>query len=71
MKDFNSIFENKEEEIRPAKEGEGSNDQEYLELMSQYKSLRRKDSDASLEILAQAKELEDVSKNAKLAAAYL
>ena len=71
MKDFNSIFENKEEDIRPTKKGEGSDDKQYLELMSEYKMIRRRDSDAASEILAQAEGLKDVSKKAKLAAAYL
>jgi hypothetical protein len=74
MKNFNSIFENKEEEIRPAKKGEGADDKEYLEIMSEYKVVRHKDNNASVELLAQAQDLidnGDVSKNAKLAAAYL
>jgi hypothetical protein len=74
MKNFNSIFENKEEEIRPTKKGEGADDKEYLEIMSEYKVVRHKDNDASVELLAQAQNLidnGDVSKNAKLAAAYL
>lgn len=74
MKNFKSLFENNEEEIRPAKEGEGAADQKYLDLMSEYKQVRHKDKDASLELLAKAMELAetgDVSKKAKLAAAYL
>jgi len=74
MKNFNSIFENKEEEIRPTKKGEGADDKEYLEIMSEYKVVRHKDNNASVELLAQAQDLidnGDVSKNAKLAAAYL
>lgn len=74
MKNFNSIFENKEEDIRPTKKGEGADDKEYLEIMSEYKIVRHKDSDTSLDLLQQAQELAekgDVSKKAKLAAAYL
>lgn len=71
MKNFKSIFENKEEDIRPTKKDEGADDKEYLELMSQYKVTRHKDKDASVKILAQAMDLKDVSKKAKLAAAYL
>ena len=73
MKNFNSIFEHDhhEEDIRPAKEGEGADDKQYLLLMSEYKMIRRRDSDAASEILAQAEGLKDVSKKAKLAAAYL
>ena len=74
MKNFKNIFENTEEDIRPTKEGEGADDQQYLDIMSEYKVARHKDTDASLDLLQQAQELAengDVSRNAKLAAAYL
>lgn len=74
MKNFNNIFEKKEEDIRPTKKGEGADDKEYLEIMSEYKIVRHKDNEASVELLAKAQDLVengDVSKKAKLAAAYL
>ena len=74
MKNFNSIFENKEEDIRPAKEGEGADDKQYFLLMSEYKKTRRGDIEAAKELLLQAQDLlekGEVSQKAKLAAAYL
>ena len=74
MKNFNSLFENKEEEIRPTKKGEGADDEQYFALMSEYKKIRHKDKEGSLELLDQARDLAengDVSQKAKIAAAYL
>ena len=76
MKNFNSIFEHDhhEEDIRPAKKGEGADDKQYLLLMSEYKKTRRSDIEAAKELLLQAQDLlekGDVSRKAKLAAAYL
>lgn len=62
------------EHPRPLKDGEGADDQEFLELMSQYKDVRRKDPKAAGKILEKSQQLSekgDVSPKAKLAAAYL
>ena len=74
MKDFKSLFENKEADIRPAVEGEGADDKQYIALMSEYKKMRHREGDAASYLLDQAEKLSetgDVSKNAKIAAAYL
>ena len=76
MKNFKSIVEHDhhEEDIRPAKEGEGSDDKKFLALMSEYKKTRRGDIEAAKKLFQQVQELledGDVSSKAKLAAAYL
>ena len=54
-----------------SRKDEGSNDKKYFALMSEYKQLRRHDRDAANEILKKAQSLTDVSRDAKLGAAYL
>lgn len=52
----------------------GKDDKEYFALMSEYKMLRRRDTEAANEILSQAFDLAqngDVSNEAQLGAAYL
>lgn len=73
MKELSKFLreQNEEEGARPLKDGEGADDQEFFELMSQYKDVRRKDPKAAKLLLTQAQELEDVSPKVKLAAAYL
>ncbi len=73
MKELNKFLreQNEEEGARPLKDGEGADDKEFFELMSQYKDVRRKDPKAAKLLLTQAQELEDVSPKVKLAAAYL
>ncbi len=73
MKELDKFLrEQKEEEgPRPLKDGEGADDKEFFELMSQYKEIRRKDPKAATLLLTQAQELEDVSHKVKLASAYL
>ena len=66
--------QNEKEGPRPLKKGEGADDKEFFELMSQYKQLRRKDTEAADKVLEQAQQLSqegDVSEKVKLAAAYL
>ena len=76
MKELSKFLQEQEttDEPRPLKEGEGANDKEFLELMSQYKDVRRKDPKAAGKLLEKAQKLSeegDVSHKAKLAAAYL
>ena len=67
--------ENNDKKPRAVKEGEGADDQKYIDLMGQYKMARRvKPAKEANKILDEAMKLGrtgDVSKNAKLAAAYL
>ena len=62
-----------EDKNKPHRTGknEGSNDKKYFALMSEYKQLRRKDRKAANKILEKAQALTDVSRDAKLGAAYL
>ncbi|QIN96772.1 hypothetical protein [Synechococcus phage S-N03] len=75
MKDLSKFLrESEEEATRPLKDDEGADDEQYWELMNEYKKLRRTDREAADKILAQALELSekgDVSQKKKLAAAYL
>lgn len=77
MKDLSKFLsENKEDTTKPhaVKDGKGVDDVEYFELMSEYKKLRRSDDDKAMKVFEKAKELAtngDVSKNVKLAVAYL
>lgn len=78
MKDLHSFLteqtkKKKEETKKPhlAKEGEGSDDKEYVALMSEYKQERKKDPKGASKLLKKAEKLKNVSKNARLAAAYL
>ena len=52
-------------------EDEGTNDQKFLALMSEYKVQRREDPKAAGKLLDQANKLKDVSRKAKITAAYL
>ena len=63
----------KEEAKKPhaVKDGEGADDKEFLALMDEYKQARREDPKGSRSILKKAQKLKNVSKKAKLAAAYL
>jgi hypothetical protein len=62
----------KEEAKKPhaVKKGEGADDKKYLALMSEYKLARREDPKGAAKLLRQAQSLKDVSRNAKVAAAY-
>ena len=75
MKDFNNFLK-EEDKSKPhkVKEGEGADDKKYFALMSEYKDLRRYDREAANKVFDKARKLVregDVSKNAKLGAAYL
>jgi len=77
MKELNSFLK-EEDKSKPhkVKEGEGSDDKKYFALMSEYKMLRRnpKNRDEADKILKKALKLKregDVSKNARIGAAYL
>ena len=76
MKDINQ-FLNKKKKDKPhrAKEGEGADDQKYMALMSEYKMARRmmpgKEANKILDKAMKLGRDGDVSKNAKLAGAYL
>lgn len=56
------------------KEGEGADDKKYIALMSEYKQLRRTDTAEANKLLEKILKLGkdgDVSKKAKIAAAYI
>ncbi len=80
MKDLNSFLseeEKKKDKPHATKEkGEGMDDKKYIALMGEYKQMRRNPEDraAANKILKKAMQLGregDVSKDAKIAAAYL
>ena len=75
MKHLNEFKKQKENGPRVAKQGEGADDQKYIDLMSQYKMARRvmpgKEANKILDEAMKLGRTGDVSKNAKLAAAYL
>ena len=77
MKTLHSFSEsNDKKKAHKARKGEGADDKKYFALMSEYKMLRRdsKNREKANKILDQAMKLGregDVSKDAKLGAAYL
>ena len=77
MKDLNNFLSEKKEEskkAKPAKDEEGADDKQYIKLMGEYKQARKKDKDKANKILEKAMKLSkdgDVSKNAKIAGAYI
>ena len=78
MKDLHSFLteqerKKKEEAKKPhaVKKGEGADDKEYLALMNEYKVARREDPQGASKFLKKAEKLKDVSKKARVAAAYL
>ena len=77
MKDLIGFLK-EEDKSKPhkVKKGEGADDKKYFALMSEYKMLRRnpKNRDEADKILKKALKLKregDVSKNARIGAAYL
>jgi hypothetical protein len=75
MKDLNGFLK-EEDKSKPhkVKKEEGADDKKYFALMSEYKVLRRTDRKKADKIFNKALKLKregDVSKNAKLGAAYL
>ena len=74
MKDLSKFIQEKKEDDAKPKKGEGADDKAYLKLMSDYKVARRGDAKKANKILAKAEKLAkdgDVSKQAKITAAYL
>jgi hypothetical protein len=77
MKDLNSFLSEEDKDntkAGPAKDGEGSDDKRFILMMEEYKRLRRTDKDEANKLLAKALKLSrqgNVSKRAKLAAAYI
>ena len=79
MKDLNqfkSALEVDESQPHSVKEDEGADDKEYISMMEMYKRMRRdpKNRDECKKMIAEILKLGkngDVSKNAKIAAAYL
>ncbi len=72
----NFLSENEEDKTEPRalKTDEGADDHEFFNLMSDYKQLRRTDSEKAGKILVKAQELAksgDVSNNVQLSVAYL
>ena len=77
MKDLTGFLKEEDKtKVHHGKEGEGADDKKYFALMSEYKILRRdpKNRDEADKVLKKAMKLGregDVSKDAKLGAAYL
>ena len=77
MKDLNNFLSEKKEDTKkatPTKEGRGADDKEYIKMMEEYKRLRRSDSKKANELLEKIFKLGkegDVSKQAKIAGAYI
>ena len=84
MKDINQFLEGaddkakktdadktKEMKAHHAKEMEEANDKLYVQIMDQYKQMRRHDREGSRKLLEKAQGMKNVSAKAKLAAAYL
>ena len=63
----------KEEAKKPhaVKKGEGADDKQYLALMNEYKVERRENPKGAAKLLRKAQGLKDVSRTAKVTAAYL
>ena len=61
----------KEMKAHHAKELEEANDKLYVQIMDQYKQMRRHDREGSKKLLERAQKMKNVSAKAKLAAAYL
>ena len=77
MKELNKFLnEKKEAKKKPhtVKKGEGKDDKKYVLMMEKYKRLRRTDREAANKLLKETLELGrngDVSKDAKIAGAYI
>jgi len=77
MKDLNDFLsEDKKKKSKPhaTKKGAGADDKKYVNMMEEYKRLRRTDREAANELLKKAQKLAkngDVSENAKIAGAYI
>lgn len=75
MKTLQSFSESDDKKkAHKGREGEGADDKKYFALMGEYKQMRRYDHKGAQKLLDQAMKLGregDVSKDAKLGAAYL
>ena len=76
MKDLKSFTSKDKKETRPLGKDEGADDQEYIDLMGYYKHVARrtmdpKEANKYLDKALKLAQDGDVSKNAKLAAAYI
>ena len=75
MKELNCFLQEEDKKkAKPAKFGEGADDQKYFDLMGEYKQLRRTDRKAADKVFKKALKLSregDVSSDCKLGAAYL
>jgi len=79
MKNLSDYLNEKKQDTTKAhkgKEGEGADDKKFIALMVEYKTLRKKkgEKESAAKILKKARDLSkdgDVSKKAKVAAAYL
>ena len=76
MKDLKSFTSKDKKETRPLRKDEGADDQEYIDLMGYYKHVARRTMDRNeankyLDKAIQLATKGDVSKNAKIAAAYI
>lgn len=75
MKDLNK-FISEEEKDRPLRKDEGKDDQEYIDLMGYYKHVARRtmppeEANKHLKKAMRLARTGDVSKNARLAGAYI
>jgi len=73
LNDFISEESKKKEKAHVTKKG-GADDKKYVTMMEEYKRLRRTDREAANDLLKKAQKLAkegDVSKNAKIAGAYI
>ena len=76
MKNLDSFIseESKKKEKAHATKKGGADDKKYVTMMEEYKRLRRTDREAANDLLKKARKLAkegDVSKNAKIAGAYI
>lgn len=74
LNDFISEEDKKKEKPHATKKGEGEDDKQYIKMMERYKRLRRSDTKKANELLEKIMKLGkegDVSKEAKIAGAYI
>ena len=74
MKNLSQFKDDGEKGMHAAFDGEGADDKKYIALMMEYKKARRGDREAANKILEKVMKLGkegDVSKQAKIAGAYL
>ena len=74
LHDFQLEENDKKKKAHSVAEDEGADDKKYIAMMAEYKKLRRGDKDEANKLLAKIMKLGkegDVSKKAKIAAAYI